>query len=134
MKRKNIVAIVGERDHKLNDFISGLCKNRFKQVSINEKVAICRNYVIRNGVGFTTEEIRQRGYKVNKLYWINMLLSSIKDDEHGLLIVDMSEMDIVDDIMKVYYSSNSLFIQGCTNIYTWDEDRVNKEISRLIRP
>lgn len=132
--KKTIIGIIGEKDSRLNALCELLLKNKFKKALIANKVKEVSKYLVR---GETTsdliEKIRERGYKVNNLYWINLLLSSMSDADSNILIEDLKETDIVDGIMMVYYSSNKDFIQGCTNINAWDEERLAKEVSRILR-
>ena len=132
--KKTIIGIIGEKDARLKALCEHLEKNKFKKVKIADKVKEVSRYLVRGEVSQSAlEQIRTRGYQVNKLYWVNLLLSSMKDADLNIVIEDLQEMDIVDGVMMIYYSSGTNFIQGCTNVQTWDEERLSKEISRLIR-
>lgn len=132
--KKTIIGIIGEKDARLKALCDSLEKNKFKKVKIVDKVKEVSRYIVRGEISQgALEQIRIRGYQVNKLYWVNLLLSSMKDADLNIVIEDLQEMDIVDGVMMVYYSSGTNFIQGCTNVQTWDEERLSKEISRLIR-
>jgi hypothetical protein len=132
--KKTIIGIIGKKDIKLQALCDKLLHNKFKKVAIADKVREVAKYLIQDDFDDSTlESIRDRGYKVNNLYWVNLLLSSMKDADSNILIEDLSELDIVDGIMMVYYSDSQNSIQGCTNVTAWDEERLAKEISRIIR-
>lgn len=132
--RKTIIGIIGEKDAKLQTLCDAIAKNRFKKALVSDKVKEVSRYLMRGEIGESVaSKVRERGYMVNKYYWINLLLSSMKDEDMNILIEDLRENDIVDGIMMVYYSSNTDSIQGGTNVNAWDEERVNKEVSRILR-
>lgn len=132
--KKVIIGIIGEKDVRLTALCSHLTRHKFKKVLVENKVKEVSKYLVKGDISQDAiNKIRERGYKVNNLYWVNLLLSSMKDTDTKILIEDLQKADIVDGIMMVYYSSNSENIPGCINIFTWDEEKLSKEISRIIR-
>jgi len=97
--KKNIIGIIGDKEYK--DIVSDiLISNGFFRIRIVDKVqAICELLEMDADLN----SIRERGYKIGRLYWINLLLSAIPEDKKLILIDDIRLEDIVGKIMKVYY-------------------------------
>lgn len=132
--KKTIIGIIGDKDARLNALCEHLGKHKFKKVTISSKVREMSKYIVRGDLSDDiVSQIRERGYKVNRLYWVNLLLSSMKDEDSNILIEDLSKQDIVDGVMTVYCSGNDPSMNGCVNISSWDEERLSKEISRILR-
>jgi len=97
--KKNIIGVIGDKEYK--DIVSDiLISNGFFRIRIVDKVqAICKLLEMDADLN----SIRERGYKIGRLYWINLLLSAIPEDKKLILIDDIRLEDIVGKIMKVYY-------------------------------
>jgi hypothetical protein len=97
--KKNIIGVIGDKEYK--DIVSDiLISNGFFRIRIVDKVqAICKLLEMDADLN----SIRERGYKIGRLYWIILLLSAIPEDKKLILIDDIRLEDIVGKIMKVYY-------------------------------
>lgn len=104
--KRIIIGVIGNSINK-NKFLD-ICKsNGFHTIKILDKVRELAGYLFEleneNELDVTTlSSIRDRGYRVNKLYWINLILSSMNNDYKHVLLEDMQEEDCVNGIMKVY--------------------------------
>jgi len=99
MSKKTIIGLIGDKEGR--DIIADiLSTNGFYRVSIEDNVrAISKLLNIENDLS----SIRERGYKVSRLYWINLVLSLIPDDK-GLVVIDDARLeDIVEKVIKAYY-------------------------------
>ena len=117
MKNKiNIIGIIGEEQYK-NIVIDILISKGFYKISINDKIkSVAKSLSMDNNIN----DIRERGYKINRLYWINLVLSSIDDKQKHILIDDIRLEDMISGIMKVYYI--------CSN-----EDNMPKNINPIYK-
>jgi hypothetical protein len=77
------------------DFISILNKNGYHIFSINSKIKEIAPYIFKQAdvSKDILKELRKKGYLVNKLYWLNLLLSST-ELTNDVLIEDIWEEDI----------------------------------------
>lgn len=99
MSKKTIIGLIGDKEGR--DIIADiLSTNGFYRVSIEDNVrAISKLLNIENDLN----SIRERGYRVSRLYWINLVLSLIPDDK-GLVVIDDARLeDIVEKVIKAYY-------------------------------
>ena len=108
-KIKNIVGFMGDGIFCKNsaEVLQGM---GFYKISIGKKVLEISKYLIEANGGEITEDIlnqiRNRGYKINRLYWINLALSSVPDDKKKIVIEDLRIEDIIKDVISPYYISN----------------------------
>jgi hypothetical protein len=102
MKRKIILGIPTSLAYNdKNELLDFLRKNGFNVCSISTKIKEVAKYLLKRGNGDSLEEdllaeIRRKGYIVNKLYWINLLLTSLpeKDKDSHIVIDDIWEEDL----------------------------------------
>lgn len=107
---KKIIGFIGsikiseELIHDLND-------NGYIIVSILDTVneiyvALCKNNkdnkddVLNKDI--IMKSIRQRGYLLNKKFWINLTLSKIDKNKDKIIILDMMDEDRVNEVIKTY--------------------------------
>lgn len=104
--KKIVFGIIGEDDSQKRAIKELFKKNGFKIVKISDKVKEVASYL--NGENDTDVddntilEIRNRGYIVSKLYWINLILPSLSSDCNSVLIEDMEEEDMVPGVIRTY--------------------------------
>ena len=96
--KRNIIGVIGNDIYK-DIVVNILISKGFYNVNINDKVKeIAKLFELDN-----INCIRERGYKINRLYWINLALSSVAEDKKSIVISDIRLEDIIVKIMKVYY-------------------------------
>jgi hypothetical protein len=96
--KKNIIGIIGEKEYK--DIVTNtLISKGYCRISMEDKIkSISKIFGINNNL----DDIRERGYKIGRLYWINLTLSNISNKK--LIVIDDIRLeDIIENIMKVYY-------------------------------
>lgn len=81
------------------EFLSHLGKNSFSVYSISSKIEEMAKYLLKtDNVADITQEsiddIRKKGYAVNKLYWINLLLTSIPEKNSYIIVKDLWQEDL----------------------------------------
>ena len=59
--------------------------------------------------------VRNKGYQVNRLYWINLVLTSVPEDKHLIVIEDLRIEDIIKDIVVPYYLTKNNEEFDCPN-------------------
>jgi len=100
MKKKIILGIMSSDPYNDKDaFLSQLSHNGFSIHSISSKIKEVAKYLLKvEDVSDVSEKdidkIRNRGYNVNKLYWVNLLLTSIMEKESNIIIKDLWEEDL----------------------------------------
>jgi len=102
MKRKIILGIPTSLAYNdKNELLDFLRNNGFNVCSISTKIKEVAKYLLKISDVDSIEEdllseIRRKGYIVNKLYWINLLLTSLpeKDKDNHIVIDDIWEEDL----------------------------------------
>lgn len=101
---KKIVGFIGDKNTGKTLAANILEKKGFYKISISSKVKEFVGFI--NGKNRTDDEIlrtvRNRGYLINKKYWINLVLSSIPSNIDKVVIDDLEENDIDNKAMDVY--------------------------------
>jgi hypothetical protein len=99
MNKKTVIGLIGDKEGR--DIVADLLSTKgFYRVSIDDNVKSISNLLnIKNDLN----SIRERGYKVSRLYWINLVLSLIPDDKKLVVIDDARLEDIVEKVIKAYY-------------------------------
>jgi len=99
MNKKTVIGLIGDKEGR--DIVADLLSSKgFYRVSIDDNVKSISNLLnIKNDL----DSIRERGYKVSRLYWINLVLSLIPDDKKLVVIDDARLEDIVEKVIKAYY-------------------------------
>ena len=125
-KVKKIIGLIG--DNKVCQEVSEfLVKNGFYVASISNKVSEIAKYLIKLKEDEITDElitkIRNKGYQVNKLYWINLVLTSVPENKNLIVIEDLRIEDVIKDIITPYY-------------FTKNDDGNNcpKDIKMIVKP
>lgn len=102
---KIITGIISDDSELTSRFICHALKCGFHCFSINDKVVEVAKYLLPPRYVTDQDKIRKfrkHGCSVHRLFWTNMLLSSIPEKCKRVLITDMNEEDCVKDVMKVY--------------------------------
>jgi len=107
---KKIIGIIGNEEDR--NIVTNILLNKgYYKISIIDKVKeIAKLLKLEDNLDL----VRERGYKVGRLYWINLLLPSVPNDKNLILIDDLRLEDIVEKIMKVYYVSNKNIVMPDT--------------------
>jgi hypothetical protein len=106
MKNKTIIGFIGDCNYckKASSVLHGI---GFHKVSIGKKVLEISKYIMGSKDEDLDEafllQVRNRGYKINRLYWINLVLASVPDDKKLVVIEDLRIEDIVKDVISPYY-------------------------------
>lgn len=99
MKNKIILGILANDTYNNKDaFLNGITHHGFKAYSISSKIKEFAKYLLKGDMSTISQEdideVRTRGYKINKLYWINLLLTSIPDEDSNIVIEDVWDSDL----------------------------------------
>tara|TARA_R110000824_G_scaffold12226_7_gene53589 strand:- start:19843 stop:20262 length:420 start_codon:yes stop_codon:yes gene_type:complete len=109
-----IVGISGEKESGKTVVAHKFEEQGFFATSILDQVKLVAEKSF-NRKDLTKEDlecIRQIGYNVSKLYWINLLLAtSIPKDNKHVVIDDIQPNDIV-PVMKTYFVTKNLEVKG----------------------
>jgi len=109
MGKKLIIGLIGD-DLDLRVKVAKVFTNvGFHRVSISSKTNELAKYLL-PGDTFpeeTINQIRQRGYKVSRSYWINLVLASAPDDKDLILIDDLQPEDIIEGVVTPYLISTN---------------------------
>lgn len=104
---KNITVGILERDQydKKEAFLDAMSNKGFYICSIYSKVKEMAKFLLKKKEEDVTDEeiciIRKKGYSVNKLYWTNLLLTSLPEDKNLIVIYDLWD----DDLQEGYVMS-----------------------------
>ena len=97
---KKIIGLIGEKEDR--DIVSNILINDgYYKISINERVKIVADMLDNKDLDI----VRERGYKFDSRYWINLTLSIIPKDKNLIIIDDLRLEDIIENLIKVYYIS-----------------------------
>jgi len=100
MKKKIILGILScDPYNEKEEFLKKLSLNGFSIHSISSKIEEVAKYLLKSdGLSDLDEKdidkIRNKGYGVNKFYWINLLLTSVPEKEYKIVIKDLWEDDL----------------------------------------
>ena len=100
MKNKIILGIRSSLPYNnKDDLLAYLKKHGFIVCAISSKIREVAKYLLKIDDGEAIQpdllvEIRKKGYSVNKLYWINLLLTTIPEKESNIIIEDIWEEDL----------------------------------------
>ena len=76
----------------------------FYKISIYDKVRELSEYLGTEEISKEyLDNVRQKGYNVSRLYWINLILSSLPEDQDRIVIDDMQEEDAVKQVILPFY-------------------------------
>lgn len=95
MKSKVIIGFIGDHGVGKTTAANILKKRGFHKVSISNKVEefathlFSREEIGRNRVSILNQ-VRRRGCKVHKEYWLNLVLSTLPDDKNLIVFDDLS--------------------------------------------
>lgn len=143
MNKKIILGILSSDSYNDKDlFLKQIANHGFITHSINSKILEMAKYLLKHeeDTKITADniaKIRKRGYIVNKLYWINLLLASISDDEEYIIIDDLWEEDLYEGYITLVVSDpilipNVSFIKFPQKLSIMDIKLWIKEIERKL--
>jgi hypothetical protein len=98
MKQKIILGIMSEDPYNgKEDFLKQIIHHGFTVHSIYSKIEEMARYLVKSDGSTRTseitqeniDEIRKKGYAINKLYWVNLLLTSISEKANNIMISDL---------------------------------------------
>ena len=134
-KTKKIIGLIGENSicKEVSNF---LVNDGFYKTTIESKVLEVSKYLMRVGEeineAFITQ-VRNRGYQVNRLYWINLVLTSIPEDKNLIVIEDLRIEDIINDIVSPYYIIKNTDKIDCPNdVKTLIKPNDSKEFKAIL--
>lgn len=100
MKQKIILGILSSDPYNEKEsFLDQLANHGFSIHSISSKIEEIAKYLLKvKDISEVTQEdiysIRKKGYSINSLYWVNLLLTSIPEKENKILIYDLWKDDL----------------------------------------
>ena len=105
--KKVIVGLLGTPNSGRTTAAKVLKKKGFYKASINNKVQEFANHLFSNeemtmGKNDILNKIRERGYSVNKEYWLNLILISVPDDKGLIVFDDISLEEAYNSKIMVY--------------------------------
>jgi len=103
--KKLVIGLLGDEGSGKTTISSILSEVGFHRISVISKVKEIARYLL-PGDDYSIEtlnQIRERGYKVHKSYWINMVLASAPDDKDRIVIDDLREEDIIANVIRPIY-------------------------------
>ena len=99
-----IYGILDKINYPIKDnFLDILRHNGFQVLSINSKVREMSKYLLKqkeDGTNAIIDEIRKKGYSVNRLFWINLIMTSNKIS-NNVIIEDLWEQDLYQNYIKL---------------------------------
>lgn len=96
MNRKIILGILSVDPYTgKQEFLSQLENRGFGIYDVTSKVKEMAKYILKNNIISEDDinKIRKKGYSVNRLFWINLLMASV-DKERDIVIKDLWEEDL----------------------------------------
>jgi hypothetical protein len=104
--KKNIVGLIGD-NMACQTTAEILHRLGFYKVCISDKVKEIAKYLLKlNDDEITAgviNQIRNRGYHVNRLYWINLTLAAVPDNKELIVISDLRLEDVIQEVISPYF-------------------------------
>lgn len=101
--KKIIIGFIGDHNSGRKTAASILKKKGFYKASINAKVKEFTEYLkLDPNNPITLNNVRRRGCKVHKEYWLNLVLSSIPEDKNNVVFNDISIDEVEGGKIEVY--------------------------------
>ena len=129
----NIYAILDKTIYpNKNIFLDILRCHGFQVLSVNAKVKEMSKYLLKqkeDGSDAIIDAIRKKGYSVNSLFWINLIMTSNKIS-NNVIIEDLWEQDLYQNYIKLISLEKN---EKCGIIYpdTIDVKNVEKWLKTL---
>jgi len=100
--KKIIIGLLGDKGSGKTTVSAMLSEMGFHRISILSKVREIAKYLLPGDdwPEETLDQIRERGYKVNKTYWINLTLGSAPEDKDLIVIDDLKENDVISSVIR----------------------------------
>jgi hypothetical protein len=118
MKQKILLGILSSDTYNEKEaFLAQMERNGFSIYSISSKIEEMARYLLKLKIPSEISEkdiddIRRKGYVVNKLYWINLLLTSISEKENYILLNDLWQEDLYEGYVLPVVSDPILIPNG----------------------
>jgi len=102
--KKIIIGFIGDHNSGRTTAADILKKKGFYKASINQKVEEFSKYLFPNKSNDKSviNNVRRRGIKVNKEYWLNLVLITVPDDKNLVVFDDISIDELESDKIMVY--------------------------------
>lgn len=111
--KKNIIGFIGNKEDCL-EAADILVSFGFHHIKLEDKVREFAKFFLKledkEIDGIILEQIRERGYRVSKTYWINLSLSSVPENKDSVVISDMRMDDKVNIIIPYFISRSETTI------------------------
>jgi hypothetical protein len=132
MRKKTIIGLIGDVDAK-EIVASFLEKEGFYRSKIIDKVKEVSQYLLKEHdySEKDLEIVRQRGYNVNKLYWINLTLATVPNNKIFVVIDDIDEKDIINNVIDVYYVGESTTDNSSRN-HIRQNDNLKEKLKHIL--
>ena len=131
---KVILGLIGEHED-VSKVTKIFVSHGFYRTTIYSKVKEIAKYLLPGNIfpDETLSEIRDRGYKVSGLYWINLVLASVPEKKDLIVIDDIDEKDVIDGIMSVYYVGGNKPSDMPSNNFISVNDEMDEKLSKIIK-
>ena len=103
--KKVVIGLLGDSGSGKTTVSAILSEIGFHRVSVLSKVREIAKYLLPGDdwPEETLNQIRERGYKVNKAYWINLTLGSVPEDKDLIIIDDLKDNDVIANVVRPIY-------------------------------
>ena len=114
MDKKTIIGFIGEEEAGKSTAASVLEDLGFYRLSIDTKV---REFAIQllgeeSPDAATVRAVREKGYGVNRGYWLNLTLMGVPDEVDYMVIDDIHEDDMIRNVVVPYHIVRADCIQA----------------------
>jgi hypothetical protein len=105
--KKIIIGFLGDKDVGKTTCANILALNGFYKISVKDKIAEFASQLfseeeLRDNRDKIFEEIRQRGNRAHKGYWLNLVLITIPDNQDKIVFDDLTPQDLIGNVVKAY--------------------------------
>ena len=108
--KKSIFLLVGSNDDLRKQVMSAFPPAQTFFASIADQVNNVSGYLLRGNTNpdYDHVAIRTRGYKVNPLYWLNLLLSSVNGEHTYIVVTDAQNNDVSPGTVVLYIGNGQV--------------------------
>lgn len=103
---KVIIGFIGDHNAGKTCAANILEKHGFYKVSITNKVKEFISFLLKDISAEEKEKsipiVREKGYKINSCFWLNLVLTSIDDDKDNIVFDDISMHEVKYSIVTPY--------------------------------
>lgn len=108
---KIIIGLIGNSKKDISAISSFLERHGYLKTSINNKVKDVSRFIFSKDdqkQENIIRKLRERAYKINKKFWINLLLSDITKKHNKIVIEDLEEEDVIKSIKILRINKDNL--------------------------